>query len=140
MVFSKVLSVLPLLFITNAYALDGGERIKEIMAKVGKAFGVAAETAGVATADIIGATFSTASGITKGVGKTAESAVNLVAHTTTGLSNVSENLSDTAAGYTARNKITQNSDTKIHSSIKNARTITEQKRIENELEQKKNKV
>ena len=69
--------------------------------------------------------------------KTAESAANLLAHTTTGLSNVSENLRDTSRGYTDRNKLYQKTETDVYEVKSASDAETNKIRIQNELEQKK---
>jgi hypothetical protein len=106
------------------------------MAKVVDAFKEAGETAGVATAGIIGTSFSTASDLTKGVGKAATSATYVAANTLEGVNKVTENLSDTAAGFTARNKLYQDAETDVYGVKSASNAATEKKRIELDTQRK----
>lgn len=110
------------------------------MAKVVDAFKEAGETAGVATAGIIGSSFDTAHGITKGVGKAATSATYVAANTLEGVNKVTENLSDTAAGFTARNKLAQKDKTDVYEVKSASDAATEKARIKLDTQRKINEI
>jgi hypothetical protein len=106
------------------------EEISDAAKKFGKT--AITGTLGIGTTAI-----KTAQGIGEGLGETGVAVTHVAKHTVKGISNVTENLSDTAKGYTDRNKMYQDAETDVYGVKSTSDAETNKIRIQNELEQKK---